>query len=912
MADIWVAQESFASGEISPSVYGLVSSTQYRTGCMELENALLTPTGAARKRYGTSVITSTTGGYPARLFFYFAKGRQFVVQFVSEDDDSGDLNTAARQVRVLDAVTREFVNVGDNLAHGPFDAFGDTTGFYHHFTASQLREVYSFQDSERIYFLHPDRPPLYLERQVGEGAVERWEYGLAPPAETTPRIVDHQVSANLIELSPTQFEFDQPLFDKRDEGSYWRIGGADGLDPDANPYGSWRRMDTFKSATRMDGAQLGGTAGDDPTDWAGPYLPTGSSFTVTINPGSTAFLDVVAVSFTAPPTIFENWVGLPVTIGGVLFLVIAVGGAGAFTAVRLQGGAPLSITPATHTCQLYAIGASSGANASDYIRSRPYLRKHPIAPSDVTGNITLYGSQAILGDNLSVGDVPFFPDDHEQTFDDYQGTAVGGTVHLNSGIVALTGVTTNAGPGGSEITYQGTVVKTLAHKGPSQQWGLGQSEAVGFPSSGTTHQGRVWFGGYKEKPTKLVGSKVFDRDNFSVGQLDDDAIAVEISDPLGGRVTWLESAADLLVGTATSEYSIGGRPITATEIAIERQSGIGSRNIRPVLIDNSSVFVDGAGKGIREMTFVDAAQRYQAPDLTDLAKHIFEDIVVEEVAYVNAPSQVVYVKDSTDNMYALSIWRLNQVAGWSRFTQPVFPTSSGAAEETSTIESLCAVRADGVNITEDELWIVRRFTTGGESGAGTVIRKIERMSSQFAMDMTWEDTSPTATTVGVNPHLIDLSGSYAPQIMVQENSGDSYVYVGDYAVSGAGSVTIPSVGFTPNAARMGRSVRFELIPVIPHFADRGTGDSQGRIEKATAIMVLLRESIGGTVSGGTIMPPGVTVPAATPANAITPLTEWRRVSSVGSHGRMHQIPIVHTDPYHFEVAGLNFKLTHGK
>ena len=49
---VWVAQESFASGELSPAVYGLVSSQQFRSGCQTLQNALLTSTGAVRKRYG--------------------------------------------------------------------------------------------------------------------------------------------------------------------------------------------------------------------------------------------------------------------------------------------------------------------------------------------------------------------------------------------------------------------------------------------------------------------------------------------------------------------------------------------------------------------------------------------------------------------------------------------------------------------------------------------------------------------------------------------------------------------------------------------------------------------------------------------------------------------------------------------
>jgi len=61
------------------------------------------------------------------------------------------------------------------------------------------------------------------------------------------------------------------------------------------------------------------------------------------------------------------------------------------------------------------------------------------------------------------------------------------------------------------------------------------------------------------------------------------------------------------------------------------------------------------------------------------------------------------------------------------------------------------------------------------------------------------------------------------------------------------------------------------------------------------------------------MPPGVSIPNATSlATPVSAVTEWRKVVSVGTYGTMHEIPITHELPYHFEVAGLNFQLTHGR
>ena len=915
---VWVAQQSFASGEISPSVYGLVSTQQYRSGCQTLVNALLTPTGAAKKRHGTEYVAAVTASHPAALFFYFAKGRQYVVQFVSEDDDAGDLNTAARQVRVLDAVTRAFVNVGDNNDHGPFDAFGDTTAYHHHFTASELPNVYAFQDNERIYFCHPDRPTLFMERQVGEGGVERWEYGLAMPASNTAKIVDYQVQALITRLpSNDRIESNLPLFDKRDEGGYWRLQGADPSVPNTNIYGNWFKTNTYRSATEMQGQSTYGNFGNDATDWTGPYTEAGTSFTVTTSVNTSGQNESVTATWTPGVQAFLNWVGLPVLVEDQLYIVVSVTGLGSIGLTRLEGAN--LVLAGSHTMKLMGLGAANGIVTNEYLDQRPYLQRHPVAPSGSTGTVNLFSSAAVFQDVVGSvdGDFAWLPDGHETTFDKFGSDAVGGTVHLNSGIIALTGVTTNNGPGNAEVVYSGEVVKTLAHVGPSMQYALGPSTAVGFPACGAPHQGRVYFGGFKEKPTRLIASRVGTRDDFVAGDLDDDAIAVDISDPLGGRISWMESSADLLIGTATAEFALGGRPVTASNLAVERQSGFGAKNVRPQLVGSAAVFVDAGGKGLREMAFVFEADRYQSPDLTDLAKHIFEDIVIEQVAYVTSPETIIYVRDTNDLMYAFSYWRANGVAGWSRFVQPAWEIDTDTDTELSTIESMTAVRADGIDITKDELWVVRRFKVGGRGGAGTAVRRIERMSADFDMDQGVRDESPTSTVGDAGVNALDYIQQPDTQVLIQENSGDDFVYIGDFETGVLGTVTYPDLGFTPNEARWGRTITFNLVPITPHGAVPVDGDTQGRLEKITTAIILLRNSRGGTagdgVKTGSLMPPGIVLPNASDITAtITAIDGWRKVVSVGVQGSLPRLEIIQTEPYHFEIGGINFMMTFGK
>lgn len=484
---VWVAQESFATGEISPSVFGLVSSSQYRTGCQTLVNGLLTPTGAVKKRHGTNVIAPVTGSYPCRIFSYFAKGRQFVVQFVSEDDDSFDENSLKRQVRVLDAVTRQFINFGDGQPHGPFDPWGalspgtPTAGQFHHFTASQLPNVYSFQDGDRIFFCHPDRPTLFMEREVFTGGLERWKYGLTPHYTTSPKVVDNQADATILSPTSIAIESNTALFTPSDIGTHWRVGGGAVEGFAAFPYGAWFRADKYLSRFAMQGIRYYGTPGTQAEDWTGPFVFNGVNDTVVGPLDSFNQNDVRTYTLQVLTFLRLNHIGTFITLDSIPHLIIGVQSTSAFTTVRLQGGP--TIFGAGASFDLFDLGGINGPTDKQYLDGR-----RAVTPDALTGATNLYTIDAVIA-TASGNPEPWLPDGHETPF---ASSTIGGAFHINSGIVALNSLVQNVGPFADEPLYSGTAVTSLAHKGPSIQWGLGPSLGTGFASCGISHQGRVW------------------------------------------------------------------------------------------------------------------------------------------------------------------------------------------------------------------------------------------------------------------------------------------------------------------------------------------------------------------------------------------------------------------------------------
>lgn len=887
MGEVWVPQGSFASGELSPSVHGLVTSEQFRTGCYALTNSLLTSTGSARKRFGTQDIASTTSGFPAALFGYVHGGRRFVVQFVSQDDDAGDLNTANRQFRVIDAETRAFINFGDNAAHGPFTAFGSTAAYHHHFTATQLRSVYAFQDGTRIVFCHKDRPPLFLERAIGAAGAESWKYGLVGNAGGA-RVEDFRVPIQITETSATQIDASADLFSRSDIGAYWRIGGHESSSPATFIYGAWWRSDLFVSPKRMTGARIFGVPGADAADWTGPYVGQSALSGMTISSSSSAALD--SRTFTSGTPVWKvNHIGMPFIFaaGGnsVLFLITGYTSTTVVTAVRIDGVG--GTVTGTGTITLMSVGYTIGF---PLFLGRTYLRRHPIYSTGMTGSVSILSAEPLamgaLGDEFK-----WLPPGHETTFDDFNGTAVGGSVFLNGGEVVVASATSN-GAGGGGYSYGVRVKRALTHQGPTIHWGLGWSHGVGFPRCGVARQARHFFGGFETVPAVIVGSETGRPDNLFSGADDDSPMSVKIIDSDGGIPVWMESGDDLLIGTTTAEGAVAGEPLTSSNLRWKRQSSHGGNNTRPLLIGPGAIFA--SAHGLREMVFRYESDGYVSPDLTDIAKHLFEDAHIAQIEYLNHPLQTVYIRDQNDKLFAMAYYRANGVVGFSPFTQPAYPKASGAQSEDSTIESIAAVRFGG-SIADDELWIVRRFTSGGQGGAGSTVRRIERMATAFGMDQTVIDASPTTTTISSGGLFVELLGAFKPRVTLDG------VDIGVWATSVGGVATYVTQPSTPDEGEIGRSIHFEMVPLVQDpGGDRSTaGATVGRVNAINSMSILLNKSRGGLVGGRPLDP------------TLVEFTGWRLMPGMGVAGRPPLVSITHDLAYAFEVAGLNLKASYG-
>jgi hypothetical protein len=85
MGKTFISQTSFASGEVSPSLYGRIDREIYFNGAAALRNVVVTPLGGVKRRMGSERIVNTQGNVKARLVsFQFSIDTKYLLSFTPQ------------------------------------------------------------------------------------------------------------------------------------------------------------------------------------------------------------------------------------------------------------------------------------------------------------------------------------------------------------------------------------------------------------------------------------------------------------------------------------------------------------------------------------------------------------------------------------------------------------------------------------------------------------------------------------------------------------------------------------------------------------------------------------------------------------------------------------------------------------
>lgn len=429
----------------------------------------------------------------------------------------------------------------------------------------------------------------------------------------------------------------------------------------------------------------------------------------------------------------------------------------------------------------------------------PYLTENDtattIAPSATTGNISLTASAALFNAN-HVG--ALWRIKHGATW----------------GYAEVTGYT-------STTVVSATVKSAFGATAAVTTWREGAwSDYRGWPSAISFYEERLFFSGTSHQPQTLWGSMAGAYADFTAGTADDDPVTYTIAADQVNVIRWLTSAKQLLIGTVGGEWRMGStsgnEPITPSNVQIVRETTYGSADIQSLHVGPAILFVQRAGRKVRELAYNFDIDGYLAPDMTKLAEHITKD-AVEEFTYQQEPNSIIFGVRDDGVLLGFTYERREDVVGWHRHVTD------------GEIESVAVIPVSG----GDELWIAVNRTIDGNTK-----RFIEYLTSfdfnsdledAFYVDSGLSYDGAPATTISGLDHLIGEAVAVL---------ADGAVITG-HTVDANGEITLAAAASKVHAGLAYTSI----LETMRVEAVSSEGTAQGKIKRIHAVTARVYEGV---------------------------------------------------------------------
>ena len=199
------------------------------------------------------------------------------------------------------------------------------------------------------------------------------------------------------------------------------------------------------------------------------------------------------------------------------------------------------------------------------------------------------------------------------------------------------------------------------------------SATRGWPRTCTFHQGRLWFGGSKSKPTSVWASVINDFFNFDDGGDDvqaDDGIFDVLDTDQFNAIQNIVSGTKLQVLTAGGEFINTEDIITPSSSSWIRYTGYGAARIKPVTLDGSTYFMDRFRKTVRGFIYDFETGGYTTPPISILAEHIINDVQDLDIVRGSSisVSNLMYLVNADGTVAVFNTMSKENISGWTKWT----------------------------------------------------------------------------------------------------------------------------------------------------------------------------------------------------------------------------------------------------
>ena len=372
------------------------------------------------------------------------------------------------------------------------------------------------------------------------------------------------------------------------------------------------------------------------------------------------------------------------------------------------------------------------------------------------------------------------------------------------------------------------------------RWSWGAWDSVnGFPRTVTLYEDRLWWGATSADPQAMWGSRIGDYENHRGAPDDTSAVLFFLSTDDVNVIEWMHGKKVLEIGTAAAEFAATGanvdEPISRSNPmrAVLHATNGSKAGMRPLSINNATLFVQRGGQRVREMIFDFASDSFVTQDMTLLGSHLVRGQIADW-AWQSKPLRLVW-KTNEDGTSALTVYdRQQDVVGMAEVEMG---GAFGGGQ--AVIESVASIpHWDG---DEDVTFAVVKRTINGAT---------KRYIEYFAKP--WRDTFADADQIFMDSALTFV-GAGATISGLDHLEGQTVgalvdgSYAGTYTVA-SGSITVsPAV---VSKAQIGLLYNADLETQRIEQATR-SGTAQGRVKRAGPVVVRVWETGEGLQIGPT-------------------------------------------------------------
>lgn len=401
------------------------------------------------------------------------------------------------------------------------------------------------------------------------------------------------------------------------------------------------------------------------------------------------------------------------------------------------------------------------------------------------------------------------------------------------------------------------------------------SSGKGWPRTVTFHQGRLYFGGSKSRPSTIWGSVVGLFFEFEPSEgLDDDALEATLDTNTFNAITDIISGRDLTIFTTGGEFYVpqsGLEPITPTSFFVQSTSRNGSKpGIRVQQLESGVLFVQRQGKSLSEIAYSDTQLTYVTSKISLLSGHLLKTpkrMALRRAVATDENDLLLIVNGTDGTLASYSLMRSQNV---------IAPTELITAQG-SFIDI-------GVDITTIYS-IVKRTISGTDQ------YYVERIDHDLLTDSA--KTGGVASSVSMS-HLVGKEVNVILDGIVQANQ----------TVAAGGTVTFPRASTTSYEVGLPITVQATTMPIDLKVQ---TGTRLGFKKRIVEVNALVLETQNLVVNGIEIPFRSFDTPLTLDAD-VPEFTGTKVLHGILGYSNEAKITITQSAPLKFTLLGMEYKV----